>query len=1099
MDHRADIYALGVVFYQMLTGELPGKTIEPPSKKVQIDVRLDEVVLRALEKKPELRYQQASVLKTQVETILQTEPEGTRNRASESRPRYSRADIVGTVLLFLVLPLPVMTFALGWFWSWLIRDVIVNGYIVMHPQLSRAAAIFMRQQSKVVVVLVTLVTVGILCFFIFRRFRRAMRGPAGGETPAGDTRAQPPKGKVLDIASTPATSSPAHRSASRLKRMGMALAAAVILAVVVRTFLIEPFTIRGGSVEPELPVGSRVLVWKLSRSFAQGDILAYRHGDQVWVGRVATNSVAGVLVNRNGQTNEAVSKNLIIGKVISVYWRASSEQRPEALSFGPVMEQTLIALEETNGGKGLRFETDTLLRLPPSVAGLSPFPRAEWVRDSFTGNLVAEFPGDYWRLILKGMKVALVNAEVWDTWPAATLLHNYQPEPAAAMSCYRFALDNTDPSAANLKVPLTLAFYSDNFAGLLQITGFTEAPRGVKIRYKLAPQQTEIKKPTPAPGIGEPLSFGQVIERVVNLGRAGREQCVIDLDAGLVLTPPASTQGDAAAAAKWMKETGVDAAGQLSRGLNGLVGFEMIAIPLGNSWADLGDSVSACSAIASLANGTPGTPANMSGGEGLPSIYAFQTREGARGILEILGFTENPPGVKIRYKLVQAELSEGRPSTPRGAESAVVPESGKVDSPPQARPKNTIHLTVRSQIGQKPIHEFRIIAGVRPGSVGGSDATINWQPHTLRVGHDGSLDWPLEKAYEEMVLRIEADGWLPATTAWLRKGDGPKDLSLSLAEDPGIKGRVLTPSGKPAGGALLALAMVQRDAVLEDGKLRGFGEPLPEKASDRWRRPVFIQTGADGRFVAPQLKDPSAALLIVHESGVRELSFSEFERAADLKLQEWGRIEGRVLWQDRPGTNEVLSLIIHRDTFGYPGVIAQYQHATSDAEGRFVFTRVLPGQVQISRPLIRDGNELALPGLVTHVGVQAGGSTPVVVGGRGRTVKGRLTGRSSWDGTRLRFAPTAPHIGFPGDDAEWKAYGEFQRSSIGPIFFRDGLKPEPDGSFAFPKVLPGTYQLFVDDDAGQRQSAGAVTVEPEKGDGSAQPLDLGEIALDRHP
>jgi len=75
VDHRADIYSLGVVFYQMLTGELPIGRFAPPSKKVVIDVRLDEVVLRALEKEPEHRYQHASDVKTQVETILTTPPQ----------------------------------------------------------------------------------------------------------------------------------------------------------------------------------------------------------------------------------------------------------------------------------------------------------------------------------------------------------------------------------------------------------------------------------------------------------------------------------------------------------------------------------------------------------------------------------------------------------------------------------------------------------------------------------------------------------------------------------------------------------------------------------------------------------------------------------------------------------------------------------------------------------------------------------------------------------------------------------------------------------------------------------------------------------------
>ncbi|MCB1096622.1 MAG: serine/threonine protein kinase [Verrucomicrobiae bacterium] len=69
-DRRADIYALGVVLYEMLTGERPAKgEVVAPSKKVEIDVKLDEVVLRALDKEPERRYQTASELRTVLATL----------------------------------------------------------------------------------------------------------------------------------------------------------------------------------------------------------------------------------------------------------------------------------------------------------------------------------------------------------------------------------------------------------------------------------------------------------------------------------------------------------------------------------------------------------------------------------------------------------------------------------------------------------------------------------------------------------------------------------------------------------------------------------------------------------------------------------------------------------------------------------------------------------------------------------------------------------------------------------------------------------------------------------------------------------------------
>jgi predicted Ser/Thr protein kinase len=119
VDHRADVYSLGVVFYEMLTGELPLGRFALPSQKAPVDARLDEIVTRAMEREPGRRYQQVSELGAALAALAApTSPRPTESKtapmgpdvrapATASPPAAERAVLVAILVVCCLLCWPV--------------------------------------------------------------------------------------------------------------------------------------------------------------------------------------------------------------------------------------------------------------------------------------------------------------------------------------------------------------------------------------------------------------------------------------------------------------------------------------------------------------------------------------------------------------------------------------------------------------------------------------------------------------------------------------------------------------------------------------------------------------------------------------------------------------------------------------------------------------------------------------------------------------------------------------------------------------------------------------------------------------------------------
>ncbi len=435
VDHRADIYSLGVVFYELLTGELPLGKFQPPSRKVQMDVRLDEVVLHALEKEPERRYQQASQVKTDVETIAATPSSSSSGRQSAPTEDQSRLTSAATIQRAVKAP-AIALFVVGCLNFGVIFAILAYNLFLADHHDGRPAFVALAP----------------LLFLLV--------------------------GHAVTVI-----------GASRMRHLtgyGWALAATILAMILPFGFIIG------------LPVG----IWSLV-------VLCRREVREAFGGKIppdllASGAAAGVPVPRPDRfwRRFAVAITLVLLALIlipaglillaitlpalnraKVKMQQPSEASHVSMTFGPAVERVLNDLDENRGNEALNLTSGQLLSLPADFGQRTAEARVAWL-DSNRVDLLVDFARDRWALLTRSMKFCDLPNEAWNSphiefggqWPDSEVLEKREGHG-----------DTFYLLPTNVQPPLTFAFLtSRGEQGVMQITGFAENPRDVKLRYKMA-------------------------------------------------------------------------------------------------------------------------------------------------------------------------------------------------------------------------------------------------------------------------------------------------------------------------------------------------------------------------------------------------------------------------------------------------------------------------------------------------------------------------------------------------------------------------------------------------------------------------------------
>lgn len=373
-----------------------------------------------------------------------------------------------------------------------------------------------------------------------------------------------------------------------------------------------------------------------------------------------------------------------------------------------------------------------------------------------------------------------------------------------------------------------------------------------------------------------------------------------------------------------------------------------------------------------------------------------------------------------------------------------------------------------------PIPSFTVV----PGSLNGP--AVYWLRWAGAAGKDGAFRLKIEGSGSRFQVRAEAPGYKPAASKVFTEAEMGQPLELALEAGQGASGTVLGLDGQPVADAQVMIGTPSQPASLVNGRAQ------PQLTS-------AAATGPDGRFTLPA-ETESYTVVAVHETGMAQVSQKEFEANPQVRLQPWARIEGQIRKGISPASEESV-VVVGGSSQDRSSAINAYSQQSTDAEGRFVVERVVPGEVQIYRNP-GQGKSVSFSN-VTRVTIKPGQTKQVTLGGAGRTVTGRLevpsaaSSKVDWQHCMFllqarRKAPKLPgDLISKGHEAVQKWYKTWLETDAGQA---SHLADEPtygqvehDGTFQIENVPAGEYLLCacafdVADEGDQRSFRGLANV-----------------------